>query len=374
VVVARAARSPIVISLEYAARIRPREEIVVSSKISGRVAEVKASVGQRVGRGDTLFTIESEDSEAQFRQAKAALESARANLTRTSDSSLSSQLIQAEAAVKQAQVQYDDAKDLFDRTERLYAGGAASRQQRDGAEARFKSGGIALEAAKQSLALLQEKGGPQSTGLASTQVDQAQATADLARSQLANTTVTSPIAGIVSACIIDPGELVSSSVPAFVVIDVRSLIAEANLPESMVEKVRVGQRMEIVVESAGNARMRGIVDTISPAPDPRTQSYAVKVRIDAPAEGVRPGMFARLFIPVESRENALVVPNSAVITESGVDFVLTVVEGRVAKRTVEIGLSDASATEIVNGLEEGSLVITEGQSFLNEGDRVSPVR
>ena len=118
-----ARRSTISITREYAARIRPRQEIVVSPKIAGRVATVRADVSQRVTRGAVLFTLESKDFDAQTRQAKAALESARANLTRTSDSSLSSQVIQAQAAVKQAQVQYDDAKDLHDRTSKLFDGG-----------------------------------------------------------------------------------------------------------------------------------------------------------------------------------------------------------------------------------------------------------
>jgi multidrug efflux pump subunit AcrA (membrane-fusion protein) len=117
-----------------------------------------------------------------------------------------------------------------------------------------------------------------------------------------------------------------------------------------------------------------VVDTISPAPDPRTLGYTIKIRIDAHSDAVRPGMFARLFIPAERRENVLVVPNGAVITESGVDFVLTVVDGTVRKRTVQTGLSDAAATEIVEGLEDGALVVTEGQSFLNDGDRVIPVK
>ena len=166
--------------------------------------------GQKVRRGEVLFTLESSDYDAQARQAHAALESARANLTRTSDSSLSSQVIQAQAAVKQAQVQYDDAKDLYDRTQKLFDGGTASRQQLDGAKAKFDSAGIALDTAKQNLDLIQDKGGPQSTGLASTQVDQAQAIADLAQSQLDNTVITSPITGVVSARTSIPG----SSSPA----------------------------------------------------------------------------------------------------------------------------------------------------------------
>ena len=271
------------ISVEYAARIRAREEIVVSSKVPGRVATVRADVGQRVQRGQVLFTLESLDYDAQVRQARAALESARANLTRTSDSSLSSQLIQAQAAVKQAQVQYDDAKELFDRTQKLYSDGTASRQQLDSVEARYKSADIALATARDNLTLIQEKGGPQSTGLASTQVDQAQAALDLAQSQLSNARVTSPISGLVSVRSVDPGELVSSALPAFVIIDVSTVMAEASVSESIVEKVRLGERVSLSIEAAGSAgRLQGTVESISPAADPRTQGYTVKVAVGNP--------------------------------------------------------------------------------------------
>lgn len=375
VTVAAATRSTIAISLEYPARIRPRQEIVVSPKIAGRVASVKADVSQMVRRGDVLFTLESNDNEAQVRQTRAALESAKANLTRTSDSTLSSQVIQAQAAVKQAQVQYDDTKDIYERTQKLFTDGTASRQQLDSMKAKLDSAGIALDTARQNLSLIQDKGGPQSTGLASTQVDQAQATADLAESQLRNTVVTSPITGLVATRNVDPGELVSSAVPAFVVIDMSSVTAETSVEEGMVEKIHKGQAVPISVDAAGSERIRGIVDTISPAADPRTQGYVVKVKIENPGAALRPGMFARVSFPVENRENAVVVPNSAVVTETGVDYVYTVVQadgGTVVKKTaVRTGISDEAVTEIASGLEKGTLVITEGQSFLNDGEKVA---
>jgi multidrug resistance efflux pump len=378
VTVAAAVRSTIAISLEYPARIRPRQEIVVSAKIAGRVASVKADVSQPVRRGDVLFTLESGDNEAQLRQARAALESARANLTRTSDSTLSSQVIQARAAVKQAQVQYDDARDLHERTQKLFTNGTASRQQLDNVKARLDSAGIALDTAQQSLSLIQDKGGPQSTGLASTQVDQAQATADLAESQLQNTIVTSPITGLVSMRNVDAGELVSSAVPAFVVIDVSSVTAEASVEESMVEKIHKGQVVSVSVEPAGTDTLQGVVETISPAADPRTQGYIVKVRIASPGAALRPGMFARVSFPLEKRENVIVVPNSAVVTETGVDSVYAVVEVDgvtvVRKTTVRTGISDEAVTEIAGGLDKGTLVVTEGQSFLNDGEKVTIAR
>jgi HlyD family secretion protein len=370
----KAVRGRIVVSTEYPARIRPREEIVVSPKIAGRVASVSADVSQRVRKGDVLFTLESRDYEAQARQARASLESAKANLTRTSDSSLSSQVIQARAQVKQAQVQYGDAKDLYDRTKKLFDEGTASRQQMDTAKARMDGASIQLDAAQQSLDLIQEKAGPQSTGVASTQVDQAQAAVDLAESQLSNAVITSPIDGVVAARGVDPGELVSSAVPAFVVIDVSTVTAETSVEPGIVARVKPGQRLAVRVDAASTEPLSGTVQSVSPAADQRTQGYTVKIRMANPGDAVRSGMFARVSFPVESRENALTVPNPAVITEGGAQYVLTVADGVVRKATVATGISDAAVTEIVSGLSDGDLVITEGQSFLAEGQKVRVAR
>ena len=375
VTVAAATRSTITVSLEYPARIRPRQEIVVSPKIAGRVATVGADVSQPVRRGDVLFTLESNDNEAQLRAARAAVESAKANLTRTSDSTLTSQVIQAQAAVKQAQVQDDDARDIYERTQKLFTDGAVSRQQLDSVKAKLDSAGIALDTARQNLSLIQDKGGPQSTGLASTQVDQAVATADLAESQLRNTVVTSPISGLVAARNIDPGELVASGMPAFVVIDVSSVTAETSVEEGTVQKIHKGQVVPISVDAAGSGSFRGIVDTISPSADPRTQGYLVKVKVTNPGAATRSGMFARVSFPVENRENVIVVPNSAVMTETGVDYVYAVVQAEgqtvIRKTAITAGISNDTVTEVASGLEKGTLVVTEGQSFLNDGEKVA---
>ncbi|HVP18277.1 MAG TPA: efflux RND transporter periplasmic adaptor subunit, partial [Spirochaetia bacterium] len=336
VTVVAAQRQTVAISQEYAARIKAHEEIVVSPKISGRVASTRAEVGQRVGKGQVLFTLEAKDYEAQYRQAKAALESARANLTRTSDSSLSSQILQAQAAVHQAQVQYDEAKDFADRTRKMFDNGTVSRQQLDSAQARFKSAEIALGTARDNLSLIQEKGGPQSTGVASTQVEQAQATLDLAQSQLDNTVITSPIAGLVAARNVDDGELVATGAPAFVVIDSSTVTAEASVSQDMVQQISRGETVAVSVDTgAGPERMQGEVSTISPAADPRSLGYLIKVAVNNPNGALRPGMFARVAFPVENRTHVLVVPNTAVVTDSGVDYVYVVVEGAVKRKSVE---------------------------------------
>ena len=343
-------RSSIAVSIDVPARIRAKQEIVVSPKIGGRVASVTADVSQRVRQGQVLFTLESKDYESQVRQALAALDSAKGNLTRTSDSSLASQVIQAQAAVDQARVQNDDARDLSDRMQKLFATGTVSRQQRDDAKARADSAAIALDAAKQNLRLLQEKSGPQSTGVASSQVDQAQAAADLAESQLSNAVIVSPITGVVASRAVDPGELVSSGSPAFVVIDLSSVTAEASVDEALVRKVQPKESVPVSADAAGSGPLTGVVETVSPAADPRTQGYAVKIRIQNPGDALRPGMLARVSFPVESRTGILVVPNQALVTDSGVQNVYTVEAGVVKKIAVQTGISDETVTEITAGL------------------------
>src|SRR5208283_3694791 len=269
-------------------------------------------------------------------------------------------------------------RDIYERTQKLFTDGAVSRQQLDSMKAKLDSAGIALDTATQNLRLIQDKGGPQSTGVASTQVDQAEATAELAASQLRNTVVTSPITGLVAARNIDPGELVASGAPAFVVIDVSTVTVETSVEESMVDKIHKGQAVPIIVDAAGGQNIRAIVDTISPAADPRTQGYLVKLKVTNPGAAFKPGMFARASFPVEKRQNVMVVPNSAVMTETGVDYVYAVLPGNgetvVKKTAVRTGISDESVTEIEGGIEEGTLVVTEGQSFLNDGEKVAVAR
>jgi multidrug efflux pump subunit AcrA (membrane-fusion protein) len=372
--VVAARRQALSITQEYAARIKAHEEVVVSSKISGRVASTRVDVGQQVRKGQVLFTLEAEDFDAQYRQAKAVLESARANLTRTSDSSLSAQVLQAQSAVSQARVQYDEAKDIFDRTKKMFDDGTVTRQQLDSAQARYHSAEIDLSTAKDNLSLIQDKGGPQSTGVASTQVEQAQAALDLAQSQLDSTVISSPITGTVAARNVDAGELVSSSVPSFVIIDTSTVSAEASVSQDMVEKIHLGETVTVTIDTADKPEgIPGAVDTISPAADPRSQGYLIKVAVRNKGGDLRPGMFARMSFPVEDRANVLVVPNNAIVTETGVDYVYAVVDGVVKKKAVETGVSTDAVTEITSGLEEKTLVITEGQTFLNDGQKVRPV-
>jgi len=147
--------------------------------------------------------------------------------------------------------------------------------------------------------------------------------------------------------------------------------AEASVDEGIVRKIRPGERVAVRAEAADTGPLSGVVETVSPAADPRTLGYAVKIRIDNPGDLLRPGMLARVTFPVQSRAGVLAVPNQALVTDSGVQYIYVVENGVVRKTAVQTGISDDAVTEITAGISEGAQVITEGQSFLDEGERVT---
>jgi HlyD family secretion protein len=379
--VAAVERRDFALASEYAARISPALEVSVTPKVGGRVSALRAEVGGRVAKGAALLELEASDYDAQYRQAKAALGSAKASLERTSDSGQEQQVLQAQAAADQAKVAYDDAASLRDKTKRLFDAGAVAKQQLDDVEARFKSAGIQLDAARRSLSIVKDKAGGQSSDIAAGQVDAASAQADLAKSQLDATVIRSPISGRVSYRGVEAGEMVGSSTLAFVVIDDSSVIAEAGLSERQVGLVRPGMPIEVAVPALGPRPFAGKVDSVSPAADPRGLLYAVKVRVPNAGGLIKGGMIARLRVPLETKRGAILAPERAVFSENGGDYAfVAVADGasadgrgayRASKRLLKLGETDGESVEALEGLSPGDLVVVEGKEFIGDGDAIA---
>jgi RND family efflux transporter MFP subunit len=123
--------------------------------------------------------------------------------------------------------------------------------------------------------------------------------------------------------------------------------------------------------SIGEGELSGRVDSVSPAADPRSMLYAVRLLVPNPDGRLRGGMLARLRVPLQTKRGALLVPERATFSENGADYVLVVREGKSLKRLVKLGDSDGTSVEALEGLAEGELVVTAGQEFLGDGDPVA---
>ncbi len=369
--VAKVAVGPISAEVEYASKLNPVQEVTILPKTGGKVASVNVDIGDKVTAGQVLFTLDNAELQAQLQSQQAALAASNANLARTSDSGLQQQITSSQQAVDKSQIAYNNAKDSYDKMQKLYDAEAISKQDLDNAKLRYDNSSVDLKAAQDNLNLLIEKSGPQSTQAAAAQVAQAQAGVNAVQVQLNNASVTSPIAGVVSAKDVKVGQLAGGQSGSVTIIDSSSFIAEVSVPDTVVGKVQVGQSVQVTINALDGKKVTGVIDKISPNSNSKDNSYLVKVKIDNSNGELKAGMFAKVSLPAESKDNILTVPNEAIKMENNVNYLYIADNGKVKKLSVDVGISNEKVTEITGNIKEGTDVIIEGQNILSNGDKIS---
>lgn len=360
--------------VEYASKLNPVQEVTILPKTGGKVASVNVDIGDKVAAGQVLFTLDTAELQAQLQSQQAALVASNANLARTSDSGLQQQITTSEQSVQKSQIAYNDAKDNYDKMQKLYASGAISKQELDNAKLRFDNCSVDLKAAQDNLNLIIEKSGPQSTQAAAAQVAQSQAGVNAVQVQLNNASVTSPIAGVVSAKDVKVGQLAGGQSGSVTIIDSSSFIAEVSVPDKVVGKIQIGQSVQASISALDNKKITGVIDKISPNSNSKDNSYTIKVKIDNSTGELKAGMFARVSLPSEKKDNILTVPNEALKMENNVNYLYVADNGKVKKVSVDIGICDDKFTEINGNIKAGAEVIVEGQNLLSNGDKISVVK
>jgi RND family efflux transporter MFP subunit len=171
--------------------------------------------------------------------------------------------------------------------------------------------------------------------------------------------------------------------------DLTSLVVNAKVHESIVDQVRPGQRVEVLVDAFPGRTLRGEVQSVAPLPDPISnfaqarKVYTTRVRIDDSPPGLRPGMTAQVTIHAGERGDAVLIPLEAVVPgKASARFggeprvAVKGADGAFAWRVVRLGLSDGTRVEVVEGLEPGDQVAADPKALTpgSEGSEPSPPR
>jgi len=183
--------------------------------------------------------------------------------------------------------------------------------------------------------------------------------------------VRSPFDGVVTQRFIGLGQPVAPGAPLFRVADFNPLLVRVFMPERVVQKISVDQRVRIEADAKPDIEYSGRVARIAPVVDRRTGTIKVTLELDKNDEGtLMPGSFVRVFIETDRHAEALVVPGRAVVEEGGESFVYRAESDSVRRVRVEAGYVHGDLTEILTGLEEGERVVTAGQGSLKDGTKV----
>jgi cobalt-zinc-cadmium efflux system membrane fusion protein len=292
----------------------------------GRIIATYANVGDRVQKGQLLFTVDSPDlvqAISNLIQAAGVLALQNANLKRL--------------------------------TETLRGGGGAQKDV-DQAKSDQQTAEGSLRAARDAARIF---------GKTDDEMDQ------IIRERKADSVlvVRSPITGQVTQRTAAPGLFVQpGNAPApFTVADTSTMWMLANVVESDAPLFRVGQPIQVRVAAYPNRVFDGVITVLGAQIDPATRRLWVRSEIKDPDNLLRAGMFANFTISISAPIQAPAVPNSAVVREGdgSMSVWVTTDRKRFEKRTVKIGLQQDGMTQILEGLEPGELVVTEGAVFVS---------
>ena len=237
-----------------------------------------------------------------------------------------------QAKVDQARAMLDQAKRDFDRQKQLIASNATTRQEFDAADARVKIGTGAVSEAETMMSYAQ---------------------------------VTAPFDGVVTRKLADVGDLAMPGKPLLEIEAPTSLRFEADLPEAILDRVKLGEKMPVRLAKV----IEGTVSEISPVADHVSRTFNVKLDLP-PTEGLRTGQFGRVSVPV-AEVKLLLVPQSAVLKRGQMELVFVAKDGKAALRLVKTGKVLEERVEVLSGLEEGEQIIVSETAKLTDGQPVT---
>ncbi|HXY06225.1 MAG TPA: efflux RND transporter periplasmic adaptor subunit [Terriglobales bacterium] len=322
--------------VRYSADIVPYSQVDLAFKSNGyvdSVLQVKGTGGRRrnvdqgdwVQKGTVLALVHQQDYQDKLEQAKAQL--------------------------SRAQAEFDKAKLSFDRTSALYKSQSATKPEYDSAQAQLDSTAASVAAAK-------------------AQISEAQVA-------LAYCSLEAPFDGWIVKRSVDVGSLVGPATNGFTIADTRSVKAEFGVPDTAINRVRVGQLLAVTTDALPG-EFRGHVTNISPAADPKSRVYSVSVTIENPGNRLKAGMIASIALGDEKLPHPVTaVPLAAVVHDPNEQhaFAVMVADANGDTATAQlrrVGVGDAygNMIEVTSGLSEGEKVVATGATLIKNGDQV----
>jgi len=205
----------------------------------------------------------------------------------------------------------------------------------------------------------------------------AEAQVALTKAQLARMRIVAPFDGMAGIRSVNLGDYVKDGADLVNIEDLSQVLVDFRLPERFIARVKTGQTVDVSLDALPGQRFTGRIDALDSVIDANGRSLLVRARLDNPGGLLKSGLFARTRIVFSKRENALVVPEEALVPQGGKQYIFQVVDGpngKVSRRIeARIGLRLPGKVEVLDGLAAGDLVVTAGQARLGRGDPV-PLR
>ncbi|HEY3885891.1 MAG TPA: efflux RND transporter periplasmic adaptor subunit, partial [Vicinamibacterales bacterium] len=310
-----AARAPISQIVAADAVLYPLSQAAIMPKISAPVQQFLVQRGAHVKKGQVLATLEHKDLQAASDQARGAYEQAQANDTMVRQGSVPADRQKAQLDVTTAKTELDADQKIYDDRQMLLKQGALSERDLQAAQVALAQARSAYDQALQHLNSLNAVTQAATLKQADAQLAAAKGQYEAAEAQLSYATIESPIGGVIADRPLYAGEIASSGTPVLTVMDTSSVIARAPVPQAQAAGVTVGAQAMLTVPGM-DAPVKGRVTVVSPALDPSSTTEQIWVEVSNPDGALKPGTSVRAAIMAQTIPDAIVVPQSAIVTDS----------------------------------------------------------
>jgi membrane fusion protein (multidrug efflux system) len=307
--------------IEATGELVAKERAPIAAEVGGRITEVLVDEGTRVEAGTPVLAIDPERRRLERDSAQARAD-------------------EAEAALREQERELRRVSDLRARK-------VASQTQLEQAETARKLAQARHLAAEAELGVLERA--------------------------LRDATVAAPFSGYVARRHVGRGEYVQPGTPLFELVSLDPIEVEFSVTEVDSGRVAAGQEVGVRLAPFPDETFGATVSFVSPTIDPTTRTLRVKAQLENREGKLRPGLFARVDLGISERSGVPMVPEEAILQRSdGAVVFRSNGDHRVERLVIETGVHREGYVEVVRGLAPGELVVSRGQTWLSDGDVVTP--
>lgn len=298
-------------------KAEPVQTVVVTAKTAGAVKSAPYDIGDTVEKDTVLLTLDDQDHKIAASTAKLGLE--------------------------KASIQLKTAKDDLAKNRTLYDSGAISKSTLDNYENGYKQASIGYKTSKNSY--------------------------ETAAINLDNTTIESPIAGIISSKNFAIGENINPGTPVYTVVNTEQMNVIIGIPEQYISGVATNQEVTLTTQY-GRDTWTGKVMNISPVMDDRNYTYKAKILVENPNGTLKAGMSLDVTVTMSNQMDKPAFNKLGLILEEERTYVYVHEDNRAVMKAVTIGQSNDDYYEVLDGLNMDEEVITEGSAMLEDGNLI----
>ena len=305
----------------------------VQTKHGGQITFLKGKEGDRVEAGEVIVKFDKQDTNLELQQASASKNSAL-------------------QSVKQAESNYALIETDLKRYQQLLKDGFVSRQDIDSLENQLQVAQATLESARE-------------------QVKNADATIKILQNTLKDMVITAPISGLIDEKNFNLNEIAGAEAVLYHLVNTDQVYIEVEIPETYISAIHEQMAVNVTFDSLNGRTFHGLVERIIPTGNSQNRTFTAKVLVENSEQLIRPGMFARVDVSLESIQNVLVLNKKALLKEGENYYVFKVSGNQVEKVEVTVKHRDGQQVAVLSdALRPQDQVVVEGVRMLQNDDRV----